>query len=175
MSNASLSLYNLGNQYQDLLNKLYDHETGEIDQDVENELNQLAPSIEKKCVAVGTWLRKIEADKRELEFVKNEIKNREESLKKEIEKWEKYLKSNMERCKITEVRCPYFTIKLKQNPYSTEIVDEALVPEKYIRKRTIIKTEVKVDKNAIKEEVLKTGVQIEGALVAKKTKLEISI
>jgi hypothetical protein len=64
-------------------------------------------------------------------------------------------------------------LKIKNNPYSTNIVDENKIPERFMRTRIIEKKEIKPDKNAIKEEVLKTGIQIEGAIVEQKTKLEI--
>ncbi len=74
---------------------------------------------------------------------------------------------------ITEVKCPYFTLRIKNNPYSTDIVSEKDIPEKYMKSREVIKMEVKPDKNLIKEDVLKTGIQVPGAYVAQKTKLEI--
>ncbi len=169
----SLSLYNLGTEHQILFNNLYDHETGEINEEVDAQLGALTATVEKKCTAIGSWIKKIESEKREIEFLKNEILSREKAFDKEINKWQSYLKNNMERCGMTEVKCPYFTIKLKKNPFSTEIYDESLLPEKFMKTREIVKIEVKADKNAIKDEVLKTGVQIPGATVQQNLKLEI--
>lgn len=168
-----LSLYKLGNEYQQLFSQLYDHETGEINEAVDAQLSALQPVTEKKCIAIGAYIKDLESEKREIEFLKAEIAKREAAYTKEIGKWHTYLQSNMERCGITVVKSPYFTVKLKKNPYSTDIYDEDQIPEKYMKTREIVKVEVKPDKNAIKEEVLKTGVQIPGASVQQKTKLEI--
>jgi len=172
-STQNLSLWQIGTEHQKLLSQLYNHETGEVDMDVQAQLDALEPSAEKKCIAITSWIRKMEADKAELEFVEKQISERKAAYTKELNKWHDYLESNMKRLGMKEVKCPYFTIRLKNNPYSTEITDESAIPEKFMRTREIVKVEVKPDKTAIKEEVLKTGVQIPGAIVQQKTKLEI--
>lgn len=170
-----ISLYKIANEYQSLLNHLYDHETGEINQAIQEKIDELEPSAEKKCIAVASYIKKMESEKREIDFLKNELAAREKSYEKEINRLHDYLKYNMERCKIKEINCPYFTIKLKINPPSTDILDESIIPEEYMRKKEIIKTEIKPDKIAIKENVLKTGIQIPGAIVSQKTQVKISI
>lgn len=174
-SNQNLSLWQLGSEYQNLFSQLYDQETGEVNMEVDARLNDLVPSAEKKCLAVASFMKKLESEERELSLLQQEIENRMASYKKEINRLHDYLKTNMERCNIQEVKCPYFTIKLKKNPYSTEVFDESQLPEKFMVTREIVKVETKPDKNAIKEEVLKTGVQVPGANVSQKTKLVISI
>lgn len=169
----NLSLYQLGNEYQNLLSQLYDAETGEVNQEVDEALSALSATTEQKCIAITSWIKKLESDKREIEFMKEEILKREAAFNKEINRWQDYLKTNMERCQITEVKCPYFTLKIKKNPYSTDIFDEAQIPERFMREREIVKVERKPDKNAIKEEVLQTGIQIPGAIVQQNTKLQI--
>lgn len=175
MNNQHLSLYHLGSEYQNLLPRLYDHETGEIDAEVEAQLNALSLTTEKKCLAVASWIQGMEAEKKEIEHLKQQILRREAAYEKEINKAHTYLYDNMKRCGIKEVKSPYFTIKIKTNPYSTEILDQSLVPKQFIKTTTKTVTTESVDKNALKEEVLKTGMQIPGALVQQKTKLEISI
>ncbi len=168
-----LSFWEIKNEYQGLLGQLYDPETGEVNEQVDAQLSALSVTAENKCIAVASWIKNLESEKKQIEFMKKEILEREEAYQTEIEKNLQYLKSNMENCGISEVKCQYFTIRIKQNPYSTDVFDESQVPEKFMRSREIIKIETKADKNAIKEEVLKTGVQIPGACVLRKTKLEI--
>jgi hypothetical protein len=168
-----LSLWQIGTEYQNLFARLYDQETGEINEMVEGELNALAPSAEKKCIAIASWIKNLEADKAQIEYMKEEILKREAAYQKKIDEWTNYLDSNMKRCKIKEIACPYFTIRIKTNPYSTDIEDETLIPEQFMKTREIVKVETKPDKNAIKEEVLRTGIQVPGALVHQKTKLQI--
>ena len=74
---------------------------------------------------------------------------------------------------IKEIKCPFFTIKIKKNPYSTDIIDDELIPTQFMKTKEIIKVETKADKTAIKDEVLRTGEQVPGAYVYQKERLEI--
>jgi Gp157 protein len=174
MSN-SLSLYHLSKQYQALFAELYNHETGEVNEEIEVKVNELLPAIETKCINVANWIRKLEAEKREVEFLEQEIQKRKAAYTEEINHWQEYLKKEMQFNKLTFINCPYFTLKVKTNPYSTDIVDEFQIPAKFMKVKEIKRIETKPDKEAIKEEVLRTGIQVPGAHVAQKTKLEISI
>lgn len=166
-----LSLWQLTNEHQKLLSELYDHETGEINEIVQAKLDLLEPTVEKKCIAVSKYIRKMESDEKELDRLIEEIENRKNSYKKEINKYKNYLEYNMQKQNIKEVKCPYFTIRLRKNPYSTEIVNKEIIPKEFIKKE--IKIEESINKTLIKEEVLKTGVQVPGAYVSQKNKLEI--
>jgi hypothetical protein len=171
----SLSLYQLTHDHQSLLSQLYDYETGEVNKEIEEKLNASSHSIEKKCISVASYIQHLESERAQLDHIKKQIKEREAAYDDKIEGLEKYLKSNMEYHGIEKVECPYFTIRIKNNPYSTEILDESLIPKDYINYKVIEKVETKPDKNAIKEQVLKTGQQIPGAYVSKKTQLKIEI
>lgn len=169
----NLTLWQLTSEHQKLLNELYDHETGEINEITQAKLDALEPNIEKKCIAVSQYIRKMESDAKELDRLIEEIENRREAYAREVSKYEKYLEFNMKKQGISEIKCPYFTIRIKKNPYSTDIINEDLIPEKFMKTKEIVKVEVKPDKVAIKEEVLKTGEQVPGAYVFQKEKLEI--
>ncbi|MBX4189694.1 siphovirus Gp157 family protein [Candidatus Parcubacteria bacterium] len=175
MISNSLSFWEIGAEYQRLLPQLYNPETGEIDEEIDRQISAISETADNKCISVTKWIKHLEAERKQIEFVKQEIAKRESAYDKEIAKQMQYLENNMKRCNIKEIKCPYFTIKLKENPYSTEILDEAVIPEKFMRTKEIVKTEIKPDKNAIKEEVLSTGIQVPGASVERKTKIVISI
>jgi|ERR1700685_1101125 len=175
MNAINLSLYQLTNEHDFLLSQLYDHETGEVNQEIENKLMQLDSTAVKKCTSIASYIRRMEADKEQLEKLEQEIYKRKKSYDKEMDRLKAYLKSNMERMEIDYIRSPFFQVKIKTNPHSTEIINEELIPQKFLNVKIIEKTEVKPDKNAIKEEVLRTGVQVPGAYVSQKTKLEIIV
>ena len=172
-TNQNLSLWQIKSEYQNLLSNLYDYETGEVNMDVDAQLSAITTSAEEKCIAVASWIKNMESEKKQIEFMKEEIIRREAAFDKEIGKRTDYLKSNMEQLGITEVKCAYFTLRIKKNPYSTDITDEQQIPKEYMVTKEVVKKETKPDKNKIKEEVLKTGVQIPGTQVLQKTKLEI--
>lgn len=173
MNTASLSLYKMAGDYESLMSQLYDYETGEINQEIDAQLNALSDTVENKCIAISKWINKLEAEKKQIEFMEKQISERKGAYEKEIQARFNYLENNMKRLNINKVQCPYFTLRIKSNPFSTDIMDESLIPERFMKTREIVKTETKPDKNAIKEEVLKTGIQVPGAYVAQKTKLEI--
>lgn len=167
------SFWEIKNEYQGLLSQLYDHETGEVNQEVDAQLSALSTTAEDKCIAIASWIKQMESEKKQIEYMHQEIMEREAAYDKAIARNLDYLKRNMEDCGISEVKCKYFTLRIKKNPYATDVYDESQVPEQFMRKREIVKLEIKADKNAIKEEVLRTGVQVPGASVQQKTKLEI--
>lgn len=170
---ASLSLYKMANDYESILSQLYNYETGEINAEMDIKLNELSDNIENKCIAVSKWINKLKAEKKQIEFMEAQIAQRKEAYDKEIAASMNYLETNMKRLNISKIKCPFFTIKIKNNPYSTDITDESLIPEKFMKTKEVIKKETKPDRNAIKEEFLKTGIQVAGSYVAQKTKLEI--
>lgn len=172
MSN-SLSLYHLTKEYENLFAQLYDPDTGEINQEVEEKVNSLLPTIEAKCISVANYIKKLESDKREIEFLEQEIQKRKTAYTEEVKHWQEYLKKNMQYHGLTKVSCPYFTLNIKKNRHSTDIYDEFQIPTKFMIAKETIKVEVKPDKEAIKEEVLRTGVQVPGAHVEQKSKLEM--
>ena len=174
MNEKNLILWQIKTEYQSLLSCLYDTETGEINEEVEKKLNELSDSGENKCIAIQKWILNLESEKKQIEIMEEQLALRKSAYEKEIEKRYNYLESNMKGLGIKEISCPYFKIRLKTNPPSTDILDEKLIPEKFIVTKEITKTERKPDRMAIKEEVLKTGVQVPGAFVHQKTKLEIS-
>jgi hypothetical protein len=173
MAIQRMSFWEIGNEYSKLLSQLYDPETGEVNMEVDAQLSALSAAKEDKCIAITSWIKKLEAEKKEIEFMKQEVMEREKAYEDAINKNLEYLKRNMEHHGISEVKCKYFTIRIKKNRHSTDVVDESQIPERFMRKKEIVKLEIKADKEAIKEEVLRTGVQVPGAYVHQKTKLEI--
>ncbi|HWY33429.1 MAG TPA: siphovirus Gp157 family protein, partial [Nitrosopumilaceae archaeon] len=121
-----LSLWQLTNEHQKLLNELYDHETGEVNEIIQAKLDELDPTIEKKCISITQWIKKLESEKRELDYLTNEIEQRKRSYDKEVKKYQNYLEFNMKKQGIREIKCPYFTIRIKKNPYSTDIINDEL-------------------------------------------------
>lgn len=170
-----LSLYQLTNEYESLLAKLYDYETGEINPEMEERLNALAPTSEKKFISVASWVKKMESEKLQLEHFEQEVIQRKAAYDKQIEWFNNYLKNNMERQRITEINCPYFKLRIKTNPYSTDVYDQSQLPPEFINIKVTEKIEYNSNKNAIKEQFIKTGIQVPGSYVSQKTKLEIII
>lgn len=167
-----ISLYHIGIEYQNLLNQLYDYETGEVNQEVEAKINELTDVADTKCIAVASYIKNMELEKLAIQHAKKQIEKREQDYEKEIQRRIDYLKTNMRRSGITEVKCPYFTIKLIENPYSTTIFDANSIPVEYKKTEEVIKTIDKIDLKKIKSDIL-NGVNVPGAKIEKKLKLQI--
>jgi len=150
--NKDVSLWKLTNEHQKLLNELYDYETGEINELIQAKLDTLEPTIEKKCIAVTQWIRKLESEKRELDAIQEEVESRRHAYDREVKKYSNYLELNMKKQGMTEIKCPFFTVRLRKNPHSTDIIDESLIPQKFIVAKEIVKIESKPDKKACSSE-----------------------
>lgn len=167
------SLWEIKSEYMKLVSSLYNQETGEVDEQVDKQLTELAGNAENKCIAIMSWVKSLESEKKQIEFMKQEILDREQAYNNEITRQLKYIERNMLDMGIKEIASPYFKLQIVTDPYSTDVHDESQLPEKFMRTKEIVKTERKPDKIAIKAEVLKTGVQVPGATVAQKKKLKI--
>ena len=160
MTQNNLSLWQLTNEHQKLISELYDMETGEVNEIIQAKIDALEPTIEKKCVAVSKYINHLESECNELDSLYERIQERKSAYAKEIDRYKKYLETNMEKNGVKKITCPYFTINLRKNPYSTDIIAEDLIPNEFMRTKEIVKVETRPDKNAIKEEVLRTGEQV---------------
>ena len=138
-SQKNLSLYQLTNEHEFLLSQLYDNETGEINKEVESKLMELDLTVEKKCLSVASYIRRMESDQAELDKLMLEIISRQRSYDNARKRLGGYLKENMERMGINELKCPYFKLKIKNNPYSTDVYDESKIPINFINFKIIEK------------------------------------
>ena len=53
------------------------------------------------------------------------------SLKNQVDGLKSYLLSNMERCAVSEIKCPQFVIRLQKNPPSVDPYDKSVIPDEY--------------------------------------------
>lgn len=153
-----MKLYEIANEYRTALDSLVNEETGELDEQAIACLNGITTSLEEKGVAVASYIRNIEADRKALEDERKRLAARQEALEARIDWMKGYLQQNMEACGIKEISCPYFSVKLKKCPPSVHLTDEESVPDVY-RKR---KETVTIDRVKIKQDI-QAGVIVTGA------------
>jgi hypothetical protein len=165
-----MNLYQISNEYQTILGGLYDADTGEINEQAMAKLDDTGLALEKKIVAVASYIKNLEAEQNAINEARTAMAKREASLKGRVSYMERYLQSNMENCGIEKIDCPYFTIKLKKNPPKVNCLDETLVSDNY--KKTVVTTTVSLDKRKMLED-MKNGVIIEGAALQQDKHLEI--
>jgi hypothetical protein len=153
-----MKLYEIADNYRQTLDALVNEETGELDEQALVALNGITATLEEKGVAVASYIRNIEADRKALDDERKRLAKRQEQLEARIEWMKGYLQQNMEACGIKEISCPYFSVKLKKCPPSVHLTDEDSVPETY-RKR---KETVTIDRVKIKQDI-QAGFAIAGA------------
>lgn len=163
-----MNLFEISNDYQFLLSNSFDPETGEVNEEMLSELDTTLVKVEDKSIAVASYIKNLDAEKKAIEEVKKSMGERERKLELRVEWLTNYLKSNMERCGINEIKSPYFDIKIKKCPVSVDIFDENNVPEDYKKHKQVIS----IDKTKIREE-LQMGVVIPGATLKQNTRLAI--
>lgn len=163
----SMKLYEISQEYVEILDNLYDEE-GNVNQQALVRLEENKNAMEKKAIAVASFIKNMEAEKDAIEIAKKAMAEREKRYKTRIEDLKGYLQINMEKRGISKITCPYFEIKLKKCPVSVDIYDESQIPEEYKR----VKTETAPDKIKIKEEMM-VGVIIPGANLKQNMALEI--
>lgn len=163
-----MNLYEISNEYQVVLEESFDPDTGEINSNAIEKLDDIKVSLEDKAISVASYIKNIEAEREAIEKAKKAMSDRESKLDKKSDYLTQYLQTNMERCGFSEIKSPFFVIKLKKCPVSTDIVDESMIPEEYKKMKEI----VTIDRCKLKEEML-AGVVIPGASLKQKTRLEI--
>ena len=161
-------LYDIANEYQQALEGIADEETGEISEQALETLNALSADLKEKGIAIASFIRNIDADREALDIESKRLAARKAQLARRIDWLNGYLKANMEACQIQEISCPFFSIKLRKNPASVNITDEAQVPAEYMKRKTV----ESLDKAQMLAD-LKNGLFIPGAELKHGTRLDI--
>lgn len=165
-----MKLYEIADEYQNLLNKISNPETGEIDETGIKLLDVVVDDIKNKGIALASYIKNLEAETNAIADAKAAMTAREANLKQRAQYLTDYLHTNMQRCGINEITCPYFVLKLKVNPLSVDITNEDELPGEYFREKTVVTRNP--DKVKIKEHIL-AGHKIPGAILKQNTRLEI--
>jgi hypothetical protein len=154
-----MNLYQINAEYQQILDDLYDDE-GNVNQDALIKLEQNEITLEKKAIAIASYIKNMEAEKTAIDSAKKSMAEREKRYKKKIDDLMGYLLAGMESRGLKSVKCPYFEIKLKECPLSVddENTNIDLLPDEYKR----VKVETSPDKIKLLQD-RKLGVVIPGA------------
>ena len=151
-------------QITDALMNLMDDESA-----TDEQLEEAFHALTDKAVGIACILKNqdatIEAIKQEgqrLALIKKRLEARQNWL-------EQYTIQQMEKLDVTELKSGVHTLKLRTNPPSVKIDDEALIPAKYIK---IVQTQ-SIDKVGIKE-AIKGGDVVLGARLESGISLRLS-
>lgn len=162
-----MNLFQINTEYSQILHELYDDQ-GIVNESALAKLEQNELEMDKKAIAIASYVKNLEAEREAIKNAKQAMAEREKTNKKREDDLMGYLLNSMQARGMTNVKCPYFEIKLKKCPPSVNIINEDELPGEY--KRT--KTEVLPDKIKMLQE-MKLGVIIPGASLQQNLKLEI--
>lgn len=162
------SLYVLTGEYLKLSHKLMDSELDE--QTINDTLEAAAGDIEVKATNVACFVRNLEASAEAIKQAEKQMADRRKSIENKAESIRRYLKENMQRCGISKIESPYFSLTLKKNPPSVVIDDTAAIPADYMV--TPPPPPASPDKALIKK-AIQDGYEVPGAHLEQGERLEI--
>lgn len=163
-----MKLFEIASEYEHLLENLCDPETGEINEQSLALLNNTSTELDKKFIAVASFIKNMDAEREAIAQAKKAMAARETSFATKVENLLTYLQINMERTGKTEISCPYFSIKLKKCPVSVDVIDEAAITDEYKK----VKEVISIDKIKLKSD-MQAGIAVTGATLKQNTRLEI--
>lgn len=143
-------------------------ETGELTEELENELVINQNELQQKSINYGFVIKSFESD---ITVIEEEIK-RLTALKKAknaaVDRMKESVLHAMNIYGIEKITSPTLNLSIRNNPEATEIVNEDQIPERFKNQKVIIS----IDKTAIKK-AIQSGENVEGAILTRSQSLKI--
>jgi hypothetical protein len=152
-----MSLYKISEDFRNLMMQIDECE-GEIDEQKEVLLVQLACALDSKVDCCVEWLRKLEAEAEEASQRVKELKQIEDQKEKAIESYKLYLSRCMKMISKDKLKGSLHSMTLRKPSKKVEITDENKIPMQFVA----VKEVVSISKTAIKK-ALDAGETVEGA------------
>lgn len=159
-----MNIYDLTGNFLNVYNQITAGEDSEIYTDT---LNSIEDAIEEKAIGYAKVIKNIEADN---EVLSNEIKRlqeRKKSNENAVRNMKERLQDSMEQTGKTVFKTPLFSFGIQNNKESTNIIDEAKIPDAYFNEQP-----KKLDKKRLLED-LQNGQEVEGADIKQTRSLRI--
>ena len=164
----SIALYKLADEYIEAGNKLADLDLPP--ETVADTLEGLSGELEAKATNVAMFVRNLEATAESIKQAEAELAKRRKAIEARADGIRQYLLVNMLRTGITEIECPYFRLRVRDNPGSVMIDDVEAIPAEFMRQPE--PPPPAPDKKAIAD-AIKGGRAVDGAHLAFGKRLEI--
>jgi len=162
-----MKLYEITNEFESIFNDV--DETGEVTQAMFDAMDGLKEEFENKAISVASYIKNIEAEEEAIKQAMDGMKKRRDALKNKAESLTDYLLESFGKMGVNEINTsPYFKIRVKKCPVSVDVFDDLALPDEYLREKVV----TSIDKIKLKE-VLSEGVEVPGACLQRRTKLEI--
>lgn len=133
------------------------------------EMESQVDSIENKAINLAAYIQNLAVEEKAIIDAIEDMQLRAKKITKKIVFLKDYLRSQLEACNLLEVtKSPYFVIKVKKNPPSVFVSDNADLDDEYVT----LKVTKSPNKSLIMEH-LKQGVVIQGCELQQDTRVEI--
>lgn len=165
---TALTLFEIAKEYRHIADVLMD--AGCDEQTLSDTLEAEAWPLELKAQNYGFVIRNLEASAAAIKEAEAAMAARRKMIEKRSAALLERLKTGMEIAGVTELSCPYFSIKVKKNPPAIDVWDEKQVPAKYLVQPA--PPPPSIDKKAIKADI-DAGIEVPGAMKVQATRLEI--
>ena len=148
-----MNLYELKENYMRVLELIENGEEG-----LEDTLESINDTIELKADGYARMIRNLEGNVTALKAEIDRMTDRKKSIENNIERLKENLKNAMIETGKEKIKTDLFNIKVADNPYAVNVIDETLIPEKYFKVEIIRK----LDKLSLRD-AIKNGEEIQGA------------
>ena len=158
------ALWEIDEQIENIMNTLVDEETGEINEEAIEQLEQLGIERKEKLGNCGVVIKNLKA---EIEAIQNEIKalkHRAEVKGNKVDRLMAYVEKSLKGEPLETSKVSY----VFKSSERVEITEDALVPDQWCE----YKVECKPKKNEIKA-ALKNGESISGCQLIKRLYLQV--
>lgn len=162
-----MRLYDIGEQYNDIIDLLEEDSTNEA---LQSMMDGLEIEFDKKVESIAKLMKSKQAEYDALLAESKRLGARAEKVEKEQQWLHTYIQDNMVRLKKEEVKSILFKIAFQNNPPSVNVINESFIPAKYFVQPPL--PEKKLDKITLLKD-LKNNIPIEGAEIKKTQRLVI--
>lgn len=167
VADRSTTLYNLSADYLLILDLLEDPMAeAEV---LESELDNLAGLITHKAEAIGGLIRQLESMSAMRKAEADRMRDLAAANARDAERLRDYVLRHMQALGSDRIDTARFRLSLRTNPPAVQVLEEQLIPPKYIR----LVTTTSVDKKAILEQFKASGEVVPGVNITHSTRLEI--
>lgn len=154
-----MHLYEITDRYREAFDYLTDPENGIDEITIKDTLDSIDSEIEPKMLNVARFILGLEHQADGIKEARKRMESRQKSAENRAEWLRSYLISAMDRTGKTKVSDAYNALSLAKKPPSVIVEDELLIPAEF--KRT--KTEISIDRQAIKQAGGCPGARVESA------------
>lgn len=165
---SNLALYTVADQY---LSDIRDLEELDLSaEEFEDKLANLAGDLADKATNVAMFVRNLEASADSIKQAEKQMADRRKALEAKADRIRSYLLDNMLRVGISKIDTPYFSLSVRKNPPSVEVLNFDSIPDEYM---DIPPPPSPVLNKVRLKEDLKNGVIVEGARLTAGHSLQI--